>query len=156
MAITQTVNNSQDPKISELDFTFNEFRQQKVLTNENAYVQMIARLLTMRPGDYPTLPGMGINIGSYRFADMDNLVAGELQEKIQNQITQYISGVPLNEVNISMTRVPKIGYALFVDIVLWGESQRVTYAYLQKQYKIISSNISIEKQSLINTNGQGG
>lgn len=156
MAITQAVNNSQDPKISELDFTFNEFRQQKVLTNENAYVQMIARLLTMRPGDYPTLPGMGINIGSYRFADMDNLVAGELQEKIQNQITQYISGVPLNEVNISMTRVPKIGYALFVDIVLWGESQRVTYAYLQKQYKIISSNISIEKQSLINTNGQGG
>ena len=156
MAITQTTNDSSDPKISELDFTFNEFRQQKVLTNESAYVQMIARLLTMRPGDYPTLPGMGINIGSYRFADMDNLVAGELQDKIQNQITQYISGVPLNEVNISMTRVPKIGYALFVDIVLWGESQRVTYAYLQKQYKIISSNISIEKPSLINTNGQGG
>ena len=58
-------------EIAELDFSLDDFHNQKVLRGADAYARLIQRLLFMRKGTYPTIPDMGIDISSYRFADLD-------------------------------------------------------------------------------------
>ena len=57
--------------IAELDFSLDDFHNQKVLRGADAYGRLIQRLLFMRKGTYPTIPDMGVDIASYRFADLD-------------------------------------------------------------------------------------
>ena len=70
-------------EIAELDFSLDNFHKQKVFKNSKAYVQMIQRLMFMKKGTYPTIPDMGIDISSYRFAELDTLAAGDLKDIIQ-------------------------------------------------------------------------
>ena len=135
--------------ISELDFGFDDFRRQKVFTNDNAYVQLIKRLLSTRKGTYPSIPDLGIGIQSYRFEDMDILMAGDLKNEIVRQINTYIPTIPLEDINIY--KLPYNGdFVLYVDISFTSvKVKKVTFAYLQRNYAIISSKVTIEKQELI-------
>ena len=49
----------------------------------------------MKPGDLPSLPEAGINIQGYRFKALDSLVSGVLKEKLSDQITAYITPMPV-------------------------------------------------------------
>lgn len=141
------------PKISELDFCLNSFRQQKVLTDDDAYVQDIRRLITMKPGTFQSDPDMGIGISQYRFADMDLLTAGELSDRIESQIRNYIPQVPLESVNIQMLKIQN-GFVLYIDIaVTSAKIRKISYAYLQSNNSIIGSQITIDRPKYINTEG---
>ena len=138
--------------ISELDFKLDDFQKQKVITGTDAYATLIKRLLLMRKATYPTLPDMGVDIGAYRFSDIDTLIAGDLKNVIRTQINKYIVGVPLQDVSISKIKYGN-DYVLFVDIILLGEIKEINYAFLQKKYEIISTNVKVVKQKLINQQG---
>lgn len=135
--------------IADLDFALNGFREQKVLYDENAYAQMIKRLLLMKKGTYPSIPDMGIGISTYRFQDIDRLVAGDLRNAIQDQINQYIPGLPLEKIDIAKVAY-KGNYILYIDIAITSPVvKKISFAYMQKGRSIISSNITVEKQKLI-------
>lgn len=135
--------------IAELDFSLDNFHNQKVLKNSEAYVRLIQRLLFMKKGTYPTIPDMGIDISSYRFTDLDMLTAGDLKNTIQEQIDTYIQGAPVQNVSISTIRL-KDGIVLFIDIQIMGDIGRIEIAMLQKGYEIIDMNIKVENTKLIN------
>jgi phage baseplate assembly protein W len=136
-------------KIADLGFAFNGFREQQVLYDENAYAQMIKRLLLMRKGTYPSIPDMGIGISTYRFQDVDRLVAGDLRNAIQDQINTYIPSLPLEKIDIAKVQY-KGDYILYIDIAITSPVvKKITYAYMQKGKSIISSSITVEKQKLI-------
>ena len=144
-----------DPSITELDFSLNAFRQQKVLTDDEAYARMISRLLLMRKGTYPTEPGMGINLGAYRFRDMDSILAGELKEVIMAQISAYIPGITIEDVTVSKQKY-RNDFILYIDIAFTGTGKHTSasFAYLQHGTLIVSSEITIKKQKKINVNNE--
>jgi phage baseplate assembly protein W len=140
---------STEHKIADLDFSLNGFREQKVLYDENAYAQMIKRLLLMRKGTYPSIPDMGIGISTYRFQDIDRLTAGDLRKDIQAQINKYIPTLPLEKIDIAKVKY-KGDYVLYIDIAITSPTvKKISYAYMQKGKSIISSSITVEKQKLI-------
>lgn len=141
--------NKNEITISELDFGFDDFRKQKVFTNDDAYVQLIKRLLSTRKGTYPSIPDMGIGIQTYRFEDMDMLAAGDLKNEITRQINTYIPNIPLEDIGIY--KLPYKGdFILYVDIVFTSVNiKKVTFSYLQRNYNIISTNITVDKQQII-------
>ena len=141
---------STDPKICELDFSLDAFRRQKVFVDDDAYVQLIRRLLVMRKGTYPTVPDMGVDIARYRFSDIDTLIAGDLKNAIIDQVNTYIPSLPLEDVNIYKLKYQN-GYVLYIDISFTSlQVNKVTYAFYQRKYNIVSTSVTIEKPKLIN------
>ena len=136
-------------ELGELDFGMDGFRKQKVLRGVNAYARLVDRLLRKRKGTTPSEPDMGIDLESYRFADIDSLVAGSLQNVIQNQISKYIPGIPLNTINISTMKV-RNSTVLYITIELLQDKTKLTLSYLQKKRSIVSMQVNVEKQSYIN------
>lgn len=136
--------------ISELDFGFDDFRRQKVFINDDAYIQLLKRLLLTRKGTYPSIPDLGIGIQTYRFEDIDMLIAGDMKNEITRQINTYIPRLPLEEINIY--KLPYKGdFILYIDVSFTSVNiKKVTYAYLQRNYNIISTNITVDKETLIN------
>ena len=144
---------SDEPSISELDFCLNDFRQQKVLTDDDANVRLIQRLLIMKKGTYPSDPDMGVDISSYRFLDIDILVAGELKNTIRTQINKYVPRASINDIKISKLKY-KNDFILYIDILLNSDKiKTITYGYLQNSNKnIISTNVTVEKQNYVTGN----
>ena len=144
---------SDEPSISELDFCLNDFRQQKVLTDDDANVRLIQRLLVMKKGTYPSDPDMGVDISSYRFLDIDILVAGELKNTIRTQINKYVPRASINDIKISKLKY-KNDFILYIDILLNSDKiKTITYGYLQNSNKnIISTNVTVEKQNYVTGN----
>lgn len=134
---------------TELDLSLNYFKEPKTYTGVMGKAQDIKNLLFMKPGDFPSIPDMGINISSIRFEDIDALMAGDLREKIKSQITTYIANVPLDDVVISISKVKGM-YVLFIDISLYADKQRVTanYAFAQKKYKIINFQLNLTENNV--------
>ena len=92
---------------------------------------------------------MGIDISSYRFAELDTLAAGDLKDLIQYQIDTYIEGAPLENLSISTIKL-KDGVVLFIDISISGDIGKIEMAMLQRGYEIVDMNIKTESPRLIN------
>ena len=136
--------------IVDLDFTLNAFRKQKVYTDAEAYGRMTRRLLFMRKGDFISDPNMGIGISSYRFRDMDHLLAGTLRDDIFTQCNTYIRGIRTEDVVISKTKYQG-DFILFIDIkASVPVIGKVTHALVQRNSSIIKSQLKIEKPRVIN------
>lgn len=136
--------------IVDLDFTLNAFRKQKVYTDAEAFGRMSQRLLFMRKGDFISDPNMGINIGSYRFKDVDHLIAGSLRDEIISQHNTYIRGISTRDVVISKTKYQN-DFILFIDIIaLSPVVNKVTHALVQRDSSIIKSQLKIERGKVIN------
>ena len=98
--------NKTDP-VNEMDFKLNSFNEQAIYTGTLAIAHRIKNLLFMKPGDLPSLPDAGINIQGYRFKALDDLVSGVLKEKLSDQITAYITPMPVENIDIAIVEERK-------------------------------------------------
>lgn len=107
--------------LKELDCDIDGFGEQKYLTEAESAAKQILMLLFLRPGDYPSLPDLGINISKeIRYKDMDDITGGTLKEKITSQIRKYCSNVDLVEMTI--TSVKYMGqFVVLLDFELKAE-----------------------------------
>lgn len=83
----------------ELCLDVNTFDKPKELSQVDAWSQLVLNLIFLRPGTYPSLPEMGIDIESYEFAFMDD-ACQKLSDEIVSQAHIYIPDVPLNVVSV--------------------------------------------------------
>lgn len=117
----------------ELDLSLNNFKEQKTYSGAIGKAKDIQNLLFMKPGDFPSVPDMGINISSIRYKDIDSLTSGDLREKIRSQINKYITAVPLENIVISKAKINNT-YVLFIDITLYADNQALDLTYgIQQQ-----------------------
>lgn len=134
------------PKYSEnkeLDFKLNGFGKQKVFTEAEASSRQILSLLFMRPGDYPSLPNMGINISKeIRYKDMDYITGNVLKEKIVEQIRKYAAQVEMEDLEITPVKY-KGQYFVMLVFKLVAE-RTITIAMTRK--KKVSSLIDVQVQ----------
>jgi hypothetical protein len=150
--IDRTIIPDPEDEFTELDFKLNGFHKQKVLTGAYAYAQIANRLIMMRRGTCPSIPDAGVGLGSYRFKDIDYLVGGALKQRIQSQFAQFIPRMGQSDISISKVQYQG-AWVLFINFSIPSESSEATIGYVQKGGNIISSNISVEKQQLIDMNG---
>lgn len=136
-------------EIGELDFSVDSFQKQKVLRGVNAYARLVDRLLRKRKGTNPSEPDMGVDLDSYRFSDIDSLVAGTLRNVIQDQLVRYIPSVPVASIDISTMKI-KNDTILYIKIVLVQDKTNLQLAYLQRKSSILSTKVTVEKQGFIN------
>ena len=140
-----------DTRISELDFSVDGFHEQKVFRGIDAYGQMLKRLILMRKGTYPSMPDCGVDLASYRFSDIDELVGGRLRDAIQEQVSQYLPSAPIKSISVSKTKY-KGDFVLFVTIKLVSNDQIIA-GFVERKGSIITSQVSVKTEKHINTQG---
>ncbi len=128
--------------INEMDFRLDNFNEQKIYTGALAYAHKIKNLLFMRPGDFPSIPEAGINIQSYRYHSLDALVSGELKEKISDQITTYITSIPVENIDINVL-TSNGSYFLVLKITLTQTDSQIIFAVQQNKGKLVNFNFKI-------------
>ena len=127
--------------INEMDFSLNNFNEQKIYTGAMAYAHKIKNLLFMRPGDFPSMPEMGINIQSIRYQSLDDLVAGELREKLSDQITKYIMSLPVENIEVSAMKAN--GDYFFFFLFTLTETEQIVYVVQQSKGQLVNFNFKI-------------
>jgi hypothetical protein len=95
---------------------------------------------------------MGIDLDSYRFSDINLMVAGSLRNVILTQISTYIPNLPIQDINVSTMKY-KNDYILYITISIIQENITFQLAYLQRKRSIINTKIVVNTPKLINTKG---
>lgn len=122
--------------LKELDFRLDGFGEQQYLTEAMSSAKQILLLLFMRPGDYPSMPELGINISKeIRYKDLDVITGGKLRQDIMNQIKTYSPNVGLEDLTIHSTNY-KGQFILIMDFQLVAE-QTISIALTENRKRSI-------------------
>jgi hypothetical protein len=111
----------------EVGFGVDNFQQPKILSPQETVAQIILNLFTMRPGGYPSLPHIGINIRDYLYSLDDAIDVEGLKEKIYTQCSAIMSFVSIGDVQVLVIPNPNDGQSiLLIMIPLIGFSDETT------------------------------
>lgn len=75
------------------DFGLDNFNQPKILNDSQTLVNNILMLLFMRPGSYPSLPHLGINIQQYLYKFFDEIDTNEIKAQIVAQCSDFLDTI---------------------------------------------------------------
>lgn len=84
----------------EMDFDIDNFGRQKYLTSIESIGNIILNLFFMRPGSYPSMPDLGLNIRSMLYGLSDEIDVDEIKNKLQTQCTELLPHLVLGEVRV--------------------------------------------------------
>lgn len=84
-------------------FETNEFNRPKFLTESQTFMNDVIMLLFGRPGFYPSIPTLGINIGQYLYQFSDDIDTESIKTKIIDQCSQLGTIIDGNNFDIVNT-----------------------------------------------------
>ena len=85
------------------DFGLDNFNRPKVLNESQTLVNNILTLLFMRPGSYPSLPHLGINIQQYLYRFIDEISTDEIKARLVAQCEEFLPNVQSGEFDVLKT-----------------------------------------------------
>lgn len=95
--------------------SINKFEKPVTVGGKDAIYLLLIRLLRLNPGSISLHPEMGVGIiEKWRYIDMDSL--GQLEQNIQQQITDYLP--MLQGVKVSVSRSKGDTKAIIIDITV--------------------------------------
>lgn len=93
-----------DNKIGyDLTFELNEFNQPKLKSEVEMVKDIVLFVLFSKPGQYPSLPGIGLDIQSMLYSFYDEIDEGELKSKIIEQCNALGTYFKNGMINIKKT-----------------------------------------------------
>lgn len=76
--------------MTEPDFGLNNFNEPKMFNESETKVNNILTLLFMRPGAFPSLPKLGIDIGQYLYMFFDEINTQKIKSDIATQCVEFL------------------------------------------------------------------
>lgn len=136
----------------EVDFGVNNFQQPKVLNAKDSIAQIILNLFMMRPGSMPSLPDIGINIGSYLYMLEGDVDLEEIKTKIFSQCTDLLSFLSIGDIKIFFA--PYQGQSMLVVVLpiqgLDDEEQMLLMGFTKDQNNELLFNYQFEQGQIFN------
>lgn len=85
-------------------FGQDEFRKPKVLTGWDALLQTMLVVLFGRPGCFPSIPELGMNIQKYRYVHEKNIDCEGIKNELVNQCAIVSDAIDASEVQVTTGR----------------------------------------------------
>jgi hypothetical protein len=101
----------------EVGFGVDSFNNPKILSPTDTVTQIILNLFMMRPGNYPSLPHIGINIRDYLYTMADSIDVEGLKEKIYSQCSEILSFVSVGDVQVLIVPNPNDGQSILLIMI---------------------------------------
>lgn len=99
---------------NELDFGFDNFGKQKVLSQSETIAQLILNILLMRPGQMPSMPHIGIDIRKYLYRFEDELDSDALKQDITRQCSALIPFIDLSGLRLMVVNYKGEGVLMII------------------------------------------
>lgn len=84
----------------EPDFGVNNFNKPKMFSESETLVNNLLMLLFMRPGSYPSLPNLGIDIEQYLYMFFDEINTEKIKYDIAAQCVQFLDAVEAGSLDV--------------------------------------------------------
>ena len=88
------------PQFMDYSFAPNEFNECKQLNEKEVLVYTFRNLLLSRPGNYPEMPGFGVNIVKYNLSLANQTTLDTIKDDIISQSNRYLP--ELSDLNVSV------------------------------------------------------
>lgn len=105
-------------------FGQNNFRKPKLLTGYEVILQSVLMILFGKPGCYPSIPELGMNIQQYRMQNLDTLRVSELEATLRYQCGIMRDGWVSSELSIVKVQTDDRNELLLVTIPVYDDSER--------------------------------
>lgn len=83
----------------------NNYNLPKVLSVTESYARNILTLLFGRPGFYPTIPELGMNIQQYLYKFEDEIDCDEIKTKLAEQCHEFAPEIQTGAMDVTMQRI---------------------------------------------------
>lgn len=84
----------------EPDFGVNNFNEPKMFNESETLVNNLLMLLFMKPGSYPSLPNLGIDIEQYLYIFFDEINVEKIKYDIAAQCVQFLDSVEAGTLDV--------------------------------------------------------
>lgn len=131
-------------------FKINDFNQPKVLSTLETYVNNVMMILFGKPGFYPSIPELGMDIEQYLYKFSDEIDTDEIKAKLADQCNDFLPEIQSGDLDIIVTKYEDRNTLLFVlpiidDIVnyrvILGVSTNargeMIYNFVENKYQIL-------------------
>ena len=81
-------------------FGVNDYQKPKVLTEMETVVRNILMVLTGRPGFYPSIPDLGMDIGQYLYQFPEDIDENEIKQELANQCNEFLPMVESGDIDV--------------------------------------------------------
>ena len=90
----------------EVGFGPDNFGKPKVLSEKESLLQIVYNVFAAKPGNYPSMPELGIDIGSrILYLTGDTIEVEELERDIRTQLTMVIPGEKVGDVVVGVQNI---------------------------------------------------
>lgn len=130
---------------SEVTFSKNNFNNQTILSEEDSIIQLLNNLFTIRPGQMPSMPHIGINIKKYLYSFDTEIDTEALRQEI---VTQGKPIIPY--LNFDNTKVLTVDYRgesilmIILPIYIDGEEKNILYGAKKSGDNDVTFNYQIQ------------
>lgn len=84
----------------EPDFGVDNFNQPKMFNESETLVNNLLMLLFMKPGSYPSIPNLGIDINQYLYMFFDEINVEKIKYDIATQCVQFLDAVEAGTLDV--------------------------------------------------------
>ena len=123
------------------------FQRMKVYTEAESVARYILEILLTRPGNYPGLPHIGLNVRQYLYHNLTELNPDDLKEKIYNQCNGLMPNILSDDLYVGT--VEYNGYTfLLIRVIAQVEPttrKTINYAFYQNELNQMKFNFEIEE-----------
>lgn len=95
-------------------FETNSFNRPKVLTEKESYVRSVLMLLFGKPGFFPSIPQLGIDIQRYMYLREDEINVDEIKTLLSSQCRDFLPDLRDGTFDVLVTTYKGQLYLLFV------------------------------------------
>lgn len=91
--------------LSEVGFGMDNFNQPLKLNQKDSIVQVLLNMLFLKPGNYPSMPHIGIDIQKYLYKTANDIDSEGLKEQIFNQCAEIMSDISIGDIQIAVVDI---------------------------------------------------
>lgn len=84
-------------------FGVNDFNEVKILTEVETKVNNILMILFGKPGFYPSIPSLGMDISQYLYMHEDEINTSEIKSRLVFQCKDFLADIESGEIDIYKT-----------------------------------------------------
>jgi len=84
-------------------FAVNDYNKPKMLSNKETYVNNIMMLLFGKPGFYPSIPSIGMDIQQYLYKFEDEINVEDIKNKLSIQCKDFLPEIQNGDLDVMKT-----------------------------------------------------
>lgn len=129
----------------DVGYGLNGFQRMQVYSESESIARYILDILLTRPGNYPGLPHLGLNVKQYLYHDIKDFDSNMLKEQIYAQCNALMPNIISEDIFVGFVNYNGIDFLLIrIPVEVNEAKQVINYAFYQNELREIKFDFEFE------------